>query len=479
MNNLQLSMSNLIRLSLFFLFFILCSLFIVAKASAQYVSYPISQLGNCRDGQECYLYCQIPSHTPACWSYGKYVLPQVLGEQTSSLEDEAKAANITFPIPELGNCQTALACFTYCSQAKNQSACRDFARKNGLAKPEEEEDEEEKVTPEIIQSAQEELGCTSRASCQTICSQSENYEKCHTFAKKHKLAKENEEKGPPAEVIEAAQTELGCTDQLSCSNFCQNKQNREKCYEFAKKHRLIDEEEEKTKWEQEQEKRQKLMEEAKETLGCTSFDECKVYCSAPEHNAACREFSKKHSADSQPTPTNKPSLPCENEQECRAYCEKRPEECKGFNIESLRKSESTTRNGISKQPEISTGVRSTEKKDTTGNFLGPGGCKSEGECKSYCEKHPAECPGFPKVSPATKPTTTAKKSVNSSSAEKISAYPSRVYISPTIRTESDPKKILYNLGPSTGSTAQTTNGQSTSSGPSSSGGGFGTTAEDK
>lgn len=32
----------------------------------------------------------------------------------------------------------------------------------------------------------------------------------------------------------------------------------------------------------------------------------------------------------------------------------------------------------------------------TSQFQGPAGCRTEAECKAYCEKHPDECPGFPK-----------------------------------------------------------------------------------
>lgn len=440
----------------------------------QSVSYPVKPLGNCRDAQECYLYCQIPAHTPACWSYGKYILPQVLGEQTSSLEDQAKAANITFPIPELGNCQSALACFTYCSQAKNQSACRDFARKNGLTKQEPEDEQEDKVTPEIIQAAQTELGCTSRESCQAICSQAVNAQKCRDFAIKYKIHKESENEGSSEEVIKSAKNELGCTDQATCSNYCSLPENREKCHDFAKKHKLIDEQKEKTRWEHEQEKRQKLMEEAKETLGCTSFDECKVYCAAPEHNAACREFSQKHTAENQPTATGKPSLPCEGEKECKAYCEKRPEECKGYKSGPSQKSEDRDHTAVSKQPEISAGVRSTEKKDATGNFLGPSGCKTESECKAYCEKHPSECPGFPKTSPSRTPSVSAKEQTEQR----------RVSDDEKKRTATDPKKfknLLY-----TAESTEVTNeikNESKSHQPekenTSSDGGFGNSGEDK
>ena len=41
-------------------------------------------------------------------------------------------SEITFPVKELGNCESKEECKTYCDAEKNISACRAFARKNNL-----------------------------------------------------------------------------------------------------------------------------------------------------------------------------------------------------------------------------------------------------------------------------------------------------------------------------------------------------------
>lgn len=71
------------------------------------IAYPITQLGNCKDAQECYTYCLIPRNTPACWSYGTFVLNiQVLGISSSAETNEEKFMS----------CNADPECRSYCQQ---------------------------------------------------------------------------------------------------------------------------------------------------------------------------------------------------------------------------------------------------------------------------------------------------------------------------------------------------------------------------
>src|SRR5437868_15539818 len=86
------------------IFVTLVILFGVTTSAAGALSYPVKELGNCGSARDCYTYCQMPEHTPACWSYEKYVLHRaVLAEMTASTEAKMKGAGVTFPIAELGN----------------------------------------------------------------------------------------------------------------------------------------------------------------------------------------------------------------------------------------------------------------------------------------------------------------------------------------------------------------------------------------
>ncbi len=364
--------------------------------------YPILELGNCRNQGECYLYCQIPENSPACWSYGKYVLnppTDILGETT---------VNITYPIADLGNCLDANACFIYCNQPKNQSSCYSYAKTHGLIQDKEIDDDDlppEKMQ-EIITTAQTELGCNSKEQCMSICGQPENYLKCETFARKHNLYRGPppiDEHGapPPAEILEMAKTELGCTSESSCKEYCNNPVNAEKCMDFAKNNNLMREDEyekRKKEFDKYKDQKEKMLAEAKEQLGCNSYESCAKFCANSENVKKCVSLGERHGMGPPPSQNTPPAKPCTTESECRAYCEKNPQECKGFNE---RESRQETRVDESKKelrnPPVSGSPPPYKQSGqiNPGEFLGPGGCKTEGECDSYCEKHPNECPGFP------------------------------------------------------------------------------------
>lgn len=308
-------------------------------------AYPIPELGNCRDAAECKLYCEVPANTPACWSYGAYVMNvnanQVLGDTT---------VNITYPITQLGNCASAQECFIYCNQPQNQYACLSYARQNGLVKND--TASESSPSAEIMQAAQTELGCSSKETCMALCNEQSNMDKCRTFAQNHGLGKEPT--GLSAKVLQKAQTELGCDGTTSCSGFCQKVENRDKCYQFAKENNLIPAAEVE-KVQKMQAENQQLLETAKTELGCDTQTSCYTLCTNPANRDKCSALTHQFSGTQNSTGQNLPSV-----------------------------------NALNNYPSASGG----------GN-LGPGGCKTESECKSYCQAHPDQCPGFPRTSTNT------------------------------------------------------------------------------
>lgn len=321
------------------------SLLTAHRVIAAQISYPIGELGGCRDAKECYLYCQIPQNTPACWSYGKYVLKKdVLGEQTASEQEMAKKYNISFPITELGNCSSITACKAYCENPSNQEACLSFAKKKGFYK--EVQIQQQAVPP------------------------SENKQ----------------------DLLEKAKTELGCTSMESCRTYCET--NHDVCMQFAKKHGLHQP--------QDETKKDELLQKAKEELGCTSMESCRTYCEA--HSQACMDFAKKHNMNQEhreyPNPSQKPGN-CDSEASCKKYCEEHQDQCKGFRaqqqVSCKPRPSCLNAQPACKLPEPAEGWCSTGetyRNTEQGEYLGPSGCKTETECKAYCESHPSECPGY-------------------------------------------------------------------------------------
>ena len=338
--------------------------------------YPISELGRCRNIQECRLYCQIPENTPACWSYNRYVLHKnVLGETDTT---------ITFPVAQLGNCASLSECRAYCAKEENHAACREFAVANGLAKP-------SALTQRITDAAKRELGCNSVDECKQACEIPQNKDICQSFAKKHKLFK----KAAPIarEIITQAKEVLGCTDQATCRALCEKPENREKCLVFGEKHKLL---------------KQEIIHRARLSLQSTQ-----------------------------------PGAPCANDKECIQYCQNHPSECPGFEA---------TQRAISELTSTGSGSPPAHAKLKIGDFIGPSGCRTEGECKAFCEKHPDTCPSFPKK-PTSFPTIkVGPGSLNSgkgSFSDLFGKEPSENGVDPTDTPDVDEPETTGATGPTT------------------------------
>lgn len=152
---------------------------------------------------------------------------KVIAQNTS--DDIAKKYNITFPVQELGGCKNYAECRTYCEDPLNQTICVAFAKAKGFYH----EDNSDKK--EVLDAAKTELGCADIASCQTICQNETNIDKCRAFAKKHNIDSGEGESPEKKEIVEKAKTTLGCDSASSCKTVCEKEENRQKCDDFAKK----------------------------------------------------------------------------------------------------------------------------------------------------------------------------------------------------------------------------------------------------
>jgi len=344
-------------LFVFFIFFILYLISPVQNVHAA-ITYPIKELGNCRNARECYLYCQIPGNSPACWSYGKYRLSSsVLGEETRPAKEFDKLSQLSYPISELGNCASKKECFDYCANPINHNTCISFGKIHALTPnnltptP--------KLSSKIISVAIEELGCDSSQSCLAICGQPSYKAICQSFAQKYHLQSETKPKKINTSILAAAKSTLGCDSEESCKTFCSKAENVSKCMEFGKVHKLAQENS------LNNQNKTRLLEDAKQSLGCTTFEGCAAFCSQAQNVEKCMTFSKNYATGS--SNSKVPAIKsCANKTECKSYCENHPSECPGFN--------STIKNS---------------------DYLGPGGCRTEAECKAYCENHPTDCPAYP------------------------------------------------------------------------------------
>lgn len=179
----------------------------------------------------------------------------------------------------------------------------------------------------------------------------------------------------------------GCTSKEECRMYCDEDSHKKECLTFAVQNGLMT-----------QEETDRAMKYLNQTGpgGCRG-DECRQYCSDSSHKEECiifavdngliqpedaERFRKFKDIEEKGGPGG-----CKGE-ECRSYCEDEShrDECFAFARE----------HGLIGKEEVKhyeSGLKIREKIKTAG---GPGGCTSENECREYCSNidHVEECVAF-------------------------------------------------------------------------------------
>lgn len=179
----------------------------------------------------------------------------------------------------------------------------------------------------------------------------------------------------------------GCTNKEECRAYCNEDSHKEECLTFGVQNGLMTQEE--------ADRARKFLNQTGPG-GCRG-EECKSYCEYKLHREECLKFTEENGLISGEEAARARKFQkieveggpggCKGE-ECRTYCEDEAhrEECFKFAKE----------NGLIGEEEIKqfeTGLKIREKIKESG---GPGGCKSEEECHSYCSdvSHVEECVKF-------------------------------------------------------------------------------------
>lgn len=291
----------------------------------------------------------------------------------------ADEKNITFPIADLGNCDSKESCRTYCEAEENKNACLSFAEKNGLMS----RDEIEKAKKFMGQTGPG--GCKGD-DCRKYCEDPANRDTCMEFALKNGIiSKEEAERMKKFRKLENEDGPGGCRGE-SCRDFCERPGNRKACFEFAKKNGLLSAEEEERF--ETGSKIEEAIEKSGGPGGCRTPEECKNFCHRPENVEACVEFGVKHGAVKEGEVRKMLQEFRENKDrfdEMRGEFESRRKEFeergKRFEAESRegRRAFDDKFEGFMGRPDF-------------GNE-GPGGCKSREECESLCRDNPEKCFG--------------------------------------------------------------------------------------
>lgn len=153
--------------------------------------------------------------------------------------------DITFPIAELGGCASEAQCKLYCDAPENIPQCLDFAEEYQLL-PQDEIDHARKFEDFHGNDFKGPGGCDSTQSCERYCSDVRNINECLLFAEEYNLLEEDQLE-EAKQIQQALDSGLalpgGCTDEQSCTTYCESGNNMRECLLFAEKAGFLEEDE--------------------------------------------------------------------------------------------------------------------------------------------------------------------------------------------------------------------------------------------
>ncbi|PIR57816.1 MAG: hypothetical protein COU71_01970 [Parcubacteria group bacterium CG10_big_fil_rev_8_21_14_0_10_38_31] len=266
--------------------------------------------GGCKNARECDDYCRVPEHGEECISsavkegfISQAEADDILkfmkqgGKEKTNLNDsrpapkkgpkgpevdKEKASNLIETVGGPGGCSTFEECDKFCSDIRNDDTCMSYAIEHKLMKTEDIEKFQKLMTIEGPG------GCRGRE-CESYCEQPGHESECMKFAVEQGFMSEDEfqeakkfldasEKGGPG----------GCRGR-ECEKYCEDQAHGDECFNFAKEHNLLPEEEI---------QRIEKFKDIKNNLeikggpgGCRGEAECRNYCSDMTNFEECAAFS--------------------------------------------------------------------------------------------------------------------------------------------------------------------------------------------
>lgn len=307
------------------------------------ITFPIPELGNCGSKQECKTYCDEPGNAEACINFAE--------SKGMMKADEAAQARKFSKQTGPGGCMGS-KCREYCASSDHFVECKKFAEEHGLApkvrdlRPKEPRLDEDKAE-EVLAEKGGPGGCTTKDACKAYCSDASHMDECLKFAEDNGLMQKDD-----VELARRMMSETGpgeCRG-IACKDYCEDESHASECLDFAEKNGLMDKED--------AAKARTIME--KGGPGGCKGRACERYCSDPAHREECFSFAKDNGL---------------------------------ISPEDADRMQEMMRGEDFRGPD--------EREDRPGFFggedeqgptsRGPGGCSSREECDAYCVRNPQEC----------------------------------------------------------------------------------------
>lgn len=257
------------------------ALFVSAQTvNSANVGYPIIELGNCKDKNDCRAFCEKGENMLACVSFAEKK-GMLSGEDLRVSKIVAqKVANKETP----GGCSTKESCEAFCGgKVENINQCIAFGEELGVI-PSKELAEAKKIANALAKGAKMPGACKTKGECESFCSVGSHIDECLNFAEASGIIapEELEQARKVAPFLKNGETPGKCQKKDECDAYCKEDSHFEECVGFAEKVGFISAED------------AVLAKKSggKGPGGCKGKDECMNYCNQDENAVLCANFAK-------------------------------------------------------------------------------------------------------------------------------------------------------------------------------------------
>lgn len=349
----------------------------VFATSEKDITFPVAELGGCKNEAECRAFCDKPENKMSpCFPFAKkYNL--LTKEELDRAERFTKIAVAGGP----GWCRTDGACSVevFCNDFAHLDQCLDFAQENGFASQEELADAR-KVAEGMKKGANPPGNCRGDNECNIYCAMEGNWQECAKWSNDIGIPPRlSPEAQKFVDLIKSGKSAGGCQTKTACESYCADPNHKNECLDMALTAGFITGEE---------------AELAKKyggagPGGCKSEQDCSAFCQQPYNQRVCLAFANDHGIK---TDFQGPGG-CSDVSSCTAYCTKNQSdtECKkysskyqGFKGPGGCEDEASCKNYCQSNPSNS---ECKQYSGQYGGFSGPGGCSDVGSCTGYCKDH--------------------------------------------------------------------------------------------
>ena len=251
-----------------------------AQTGPETIQFPIVELGNCKNKEECKKYCDDAKHVDACIAFAEK--NNLMSQEELSTAKKFIASGGRGP----GGCTGQKSCQNYCDDINHIDSCVAFAEKTGILPPE--QLAEAKQVQSAIAKGVKPPACRGKKECDAYCEAPGNMKECIAFGEASGFlrGRELDDAKKMVTAIENGATPPACRGREACDAYCSEPDHMEACMTFAQAAGFMTPEEA-----QNSEKMLVALRKGVKPPACRGKEECDTYCSDPTHSDECIQFA--------------------------------------------------------------------------------------------------------------------------------------------------------------------------------------------